>query len=476
VKEFQNADPLRVAVAGASGFIGKALISDLTQHDDVHVVALSRQSRSDQGPKVEARAVDFFSLYQAELGLMGCSVAIYLLHSMTPSNRLSQGSFEDFDFILADNFARAASRAGVKQIIYVGGMIAEGAPELSRHLRSRLEVEDVLGSYGIPLTSVRCSLIIGAEGSSFLILKKLVQRLPSMLLPAWCKTECQPIALQDVVLTLRAIIKKPDLTPKSYDLGAPEVMTYRGLIEEAVKASGLRRRLIDVPAVPLFLSKLWVRIVTGASRSLVYPLVDSLKHPMTVRPDHRIPTEIIDHYTPIANALKEAMLHIESRKVRINSLPRRKVRDEKLVKSVQRLQLPSGSTAYAVARLYFKWLSMFFNGLINVQLNQNTARFCLLDMNPPLLQLELSPDRSTPDRQLFYITGGVLVTPHNGARLEFRESPLGGAIFAAIHDFKPALPWWIYRISQAPFHRFVMWSFGRFLSRLGSRRQRSRST
>lgn len=468
------ADPnsTSVALAGASGFIGRGLVAKLLEETPHNVVALSRCGKFDPHPRLEMRAVDFFSLAQAEASLRGCDVAIYLLHSMVPSNRLSQGRFEDFDFILADNFARAARGAGVKHIIYVGGMIGDTSGELSRHLKSRLEVEHVLAASGIPLTALRCSLIIGASGSSFIILKKLVQRLPTMLLPAWCMTPCQPVSLKDVLKALVALINQNPVACHSYDLGAPGSLTYRRLIELAVENAGLKRKLIDVPAVPLALSKLWVRVVTGASRSLVYPLVDSLAHPMTVRPGHEIPSELVTSFEPIPLALTNAMQAQSPQRVRLTSLPRRNVRQGNLVKSVQRLVLPHKLDAYTVAGLYFKWLSRFFNGLIDVRLHDRTARFHIALMSRPLLELTYSPDRSARDRQLYYITGGLLARKQERARLEFRESPLGDAVFAAIHDFRPALPWWLYRMTQAPFHWFVMWSFGRFLQSIHMRNMR----
>ncbi|MFM8230130.1 MAG: NAD-dependent epimerase/dehydratase family protein, partial [Chthoniobacterales bacterium] len=162
-----------VVVAGASGFVGMALLPVLAENFDV--VALSR-SANPELPRVRWTRCDLFSLLQTERALQGADYVVYLVHSMLPA-RLTQARFEDMDFILADNFARSAARAGVKQIVYLGGIIPNDA-QLSRHLASRLEVERVLSARGVPVTSLRAGLIVGPRGSSFRIMLRLVRRSP----------------------------------------------------------------------------------------------------------------------------------------------------------------------------------------------------------------------------------------------------------------------------------------------------------
>lgn len=467
----QNHESLRIAVTGATGFIGEAFIKQLVETTDHTVFALSRSRRNYNHERVIGKKVDFFSLRESEEALADCDVGIYLLHSMSPSNRLSQGSFEDFDFILADNFARAAKVNGLKQIIYVGGIVDENKRNLSRHLRSRLEVEDTLRSYGVPVTALRSSLVIGAKGSSFIILKKLVSRLPSMTLPSWVRTQCQPIYVDDLVQIMRSCVNNSKVFSRTFDCGHPDVMTYRDLIVLTAKHLRVKRKLIDLPYIPLALSKLWVRLVTGASKSLVYPLVDSLDMAMVNSEERQLCQSITPSFTSIDDAIKESVQVKLSQKRVLTSKPTAQVKERNEVKSVQRLPLPEGYDAYHIAKWYFKWLPRFFTRIITVHNFGKKSNFYLFSYYKPMLSLVFLPSRSTPERQVFLITGGLLAKPSSKGRLEFREDPGGKFVFAAIHDYRPRLPWWIYRISQAVVHKFVMWSFGKFLGRVDERKK-----
>ena len=160
-----------IVIAGATGFVGRALAPALAP--TARVIGLSRGARTPDSVYAEWRACDLFSLLDAEHALEGADVAFYLVHSMMPSAHLTQGHFRDLDLVCADNFARAAKSRGVRQIIYLGGLVPEGGA-LSPHLESRLEVERALGAYGVPVTSLRAGLVIGAGGSSFAMLQRAV--------------------------------------------------------------------------------------------------------------------------------------------------------------------------------------------------------------------------------------------------------------------------------------------------------------
>ena len=295
-----------------------------------------------------------------------------------------------------------------------------------------------------------------------------------MVLPSWVKTRCQPIFIDDLVKIMCSCLANDICFGKVYDCGNPEVSSYRELIELTAKHLKIKRKLLNFPYVPLTLSKLWVSLVTGASKSLVYPLIDSLNMEMINHPDHKLEPSITPSFTPLDLAIEKAVAEKLPQKKLISSRPIKQVVARSEVKSVQRLPLPTGFDAYRVAKWYFKWLPRFFTHIITVRNENHHSHFYLFNYRKPMLSLIYLPSRSTSGRQLFLITGGLLSRPNNRGRLEFRVNAKGKAAFAAIHDYSPNLPWWIYRISQAQIHRFVMSRFARFLCRIAKRNKEVR--
>jgi uncharacterized protein YbjT (DUF2867 family) len=400
-----------------------------------------------------------FSLLDAERALQGADVGIYLVHSMLPSARLTQGHFSDFDLIAADNFARAAKAVGIKRIIYLGGLIPDlPVSQLSAHLRSRYEVEEVFCHSGIPTTILRAGLIIGAEGSSFQIMYRLVNRLPVMLCPAWTHTQTQPVDLSDVVKVIAEEAQKRDETSRMMDIGCAQVMSYLSMMQTLSSLLKTKRRFLSFPAVPFWLSYRWVTFITGSPRELVAPLIQSLRYPMTLRKDYArvLPT---DFESSLKNAVGLAKGSTEPAAFR-----QTKHSTERDVRSVIRLHLPKDKTALSVAREYGRWLPGFMGRLIQVEPDASGRfHFRLIGMKTPLLILKWEPTRSSSSRQLFYIRGGLLAYDQGRGRLEFREVLNGRFILSAIHDFRPRLPWLIYRWTQALLHLWVMRSFDRHL-------------
>ncbi len=460
---------MRIAVTGSRGFVGQGLVDFILDKTEHEIVALSRRDIKSKNPRIEFRKVDFFSMREAELALRDCDVGVYLIHSMLPSNRLNQGSFADFDFLLADNFSRAAKKNKLQQILYVGGIFPDDQVSISKHLHSRREVEGVLASSGVPVTVLRSSLIIGSRGSSFLMLKKLVYRLPSMGLPAWANTLCQPIYIHDLLHIVHGCLMNKSTYNQSFDCGSPEVLSYRQLIAVTAKTAGLKRRLVDLPNIPVWFSKLWVCLITGASSKLVSPLVDSLTTPMLVAADRKIPDSLEPPYTSMTDAIGASLPNKAGKRETLHSHPNKAVRSRNEVRSVQRLPAPNGLDALAVSEQYLSWLPKFFSGVVYVESTNSEVHFKLLSFKSVLLRLSFAPDRSSPDRQLFYISGGLLAQKKQKGRLEFRVSPDSNCLFAAIHDYRPSLPWWIYLCTQALVHKFVMFRFGRYLQTLKHR-------
>jgi uncharacterized protein YbjT (DUF2867 family) len=461
-----NVKPLRVLVTGASGFIGGRLIQALAPDHEVIALRRAAPSDSDRGGPIEWRSCDLYSLVQTEAAVRGADVAVYLVHSMLPTARLTQASFEDTDVLLADNFARACERNGIQRIVYLGGLVPpEG--DLSPHLLSRLEVEKVLASRGASVVSLRAGLILGGEGSSFQILMTLVKRLPVMICPAWTRSLTQPIAVEDTLRLLRYAIEHSELPAGSYDIGGRERLSYQQLMAVTAEALGVRRRFYSVPFFSPGLSLLWVRLITGASRNLISPLVQSLKHEMTVRNEALLklagPSE-----KPLRESLRQALAGARPLLRQATQLRLGFLRARTEVRSIQRLPLPTGWDAKRIALGYFNWLPRFLAPLVQVrERGEGLWSFRLLGLPLDLLRLKDAGPRSFPDRSLFWIVGGLLVAKDSPAtaRLEFRLVRGESFFLAAIHEFKPRLPWLVYRWTQAKIHLWVMRAFGRHLAR-----------
>ncbi|AZB44730.1 NAD-dependent epimerase/dehydratase family protein [Bacillus sp. FJAT-42376] len=458
----------KIALTGASGYIGNNLLQKLTGYSDV--IALSRNGDDRENSEhVEWRSCDLYSLDSAEKGLEGADYAVYLVHSMMPSAKLTQAKFEDMDLILADNFARAAKKNGIKQIIYMSGIIPQDTEELSRHLKSRLEVEKVLGAYGTPVTTIRAGLIVGPKGSSFPILTKLVKRLPMMLLPKWTRTKTHPIALKDVLTALKKSIGNKKLSGKSIDVGGPEVMTYEEMMIQTAEVMGRNPKVIEIPLMTVSLSRLWVSLITQSPKSTVYPLIESLKHPMVAQ-EENMDEEISYGQTPFKEAAKEALeeekKEQEKEKASSSSSKRSGVSD---VRSVQRILLPEGKDADWTGDHYMNWLSKLARPLLKVETNQQrVSRFKLIGFKQPIMELSYAPERSSSNRALYYITGGSFAKVIDGSRgrIEFRQIPGTQECIIAIHEYRPSLPWILYRISQAKVHIIVMYLYKRHLQHL----------
>ena len=451
-----------IVIAGASGFIGRWFMK--RYQDDYNFIALSRHryAPDENQPNVEWRQVELYSLSNTQQALRGADYAIYLVHSMHPSTRLHQGDFEDTDLLLADNFGRAAAANGIRQILFMGGILPEDEQidELSRHLRSRWEVEKTLGQAGVPVTALRAGIIVGAGGSSFNMIRKLIERLPVLICPAWCQSQTSPVALSDALRMLRYCVGNEEAYGRHFDISGPNDTNYMDMLRTVAELMGKKRIIRPVSFFSPGFSKFWVSLFTGSSRELVSPLVESLRHAMVARPNELLEQfpDRLDFRTAARRALhgKEALPDLPER------LPDDRT-ERNTVRSVQRLPNPGCHTATYVARIYQRWLPIFFRTLINVDSAEDHSVFRFWRV--PLLQLQFIPDRSDDERQLFYITGGKLVKRKDYGWLEFRRVLGGRYVISAIHEFVPALPWYLYVTTQARAHAIVMERFGKYLAR-----------
>ncbi len=456
----------RIVVAGASGYIGKALLPKLlTKFPQAEIIALSRTQQESEDPRVVWKACDLFSLKSIEEALpIQADLAFYLVHSMGPTAQLDQGSFADYDLILADNFARALKAAGIGHVIYLGGLIPETREQslhLSLHLQSRLEVEETFDQYRLPMTVFRAGLILGDAGSSFQILLKLVERLPIMICPHWTQTLTTPVDLKTVLEALVGAALDLDKVGKIYDLAGCQPLTYIEMMKQTARKLGKKRFFIAVSFFTPTLSRLWVSLITNTPKNLVYPLIESLEHTMVARESHLFQDQMPSR--SYFDMLDDASLKTYAGRSLFQFRARRRT-----VRSVQRLPLPVGKDAHWVKEEYTRWLPQFLSPMIRVRIEDPRAFFSLFFNSWVFLVLKLNAERSRQDRQLLYITHGILVSKENRGRLEFREVLNRRFVLAAIHDYTPSLPWYIYVASQAVLHLFVMKAFARHLRRAGN--------
>ena len=245
-------------------------------------------------------------------------------------------------------------------------------------------------------------------------------------------------------------------------------MTYKSMMEKTAEVAGKSSRMLDVPFFSLSLSRLWLRLVTQTPKEIVYPLVESLKHPMVVNPKHYM-EGISDGKIPFVQAAREAL----EAEMKEKEAPKKKSSMGPLkqdVRSVQRIALPHSWTADETARYYVKWLSTFLNPWVKTEVDdQLNCRIGFLG-DRTLLELSYSADRSTKDRSLYYITGGLLMDPDSNerGRMEFRKIPGSNEVIIAIHDYLPSIPWFVYYVTQANMHAFVMSCFRHHMYKLGA--------
>ncbi len=289
----------RILVTGAGGFIGRRLVSELLTRG--YRVRCMVRRPTDLPAGVEQMQGDLLKPDSLPAVLEGVTTAYYLVHSMGAG----KGDFAEQDRQAARNFVAAADAAGLQRAIYLGGL-GETGDNLSHHLASRLEVANILQTGHFSTTFLRAAVIIGFGGSSYEMVHSLVQRLPVMITPRWVATRNQPIAVGDVIAYLAGCLEEPKTAGETFDIGGPEILTYKEMMERFAAVEGKRLWIIPVPVLTPKLSSYWVGLVTPVKAAIAIALIEGLKNEVICR-DNRIRELIPIRLTPFDEAIQTAL-------------------------------------------------------------------------------------------------------------------------------------------------------------------------
>ena len=291
---------MHVLVTGATGFVGSRLVEPLIEAGN-EVRVFVRDAADYRGPRgAEIYEGDLLEPETIPPALEGVDAVYYLVHSMK-----SGGEFEEMDRKLAANVRDAVSESNANRVIYLGGLGSE-KDDLSGHLRSRREVEYVLEEGNYDLTALRAAVIIGEESASFELIEQLTARLPVMITPRWVRTDCQPIAIDDVISYLVGVLESPETAGKTLEIGGPEVLSYQSMLHTTADILGKSLYILPVPVLTPTLSAYWVGLVTDVPREVAYPLAAGLKNPVVVT-DDRIGRYVDVDPTPFETAVRQAL-------------------------------------------------------------------------------------------------------------------------------------------------------------------------
>ncbi|MFP4258394.1 MAG: SDR family oxidoreductase [Desulfovermiculus sp.] len=304
-----------ILVLGATGYVGGRLVPRLL--DQGYAVRAGARSIAklscrpfSQHPRLELAGVDVLDESSLEQALSGCQAAFYLVHSMQAKG----GHFRNLDQDAARNMVRAAQKTALKRIIYLGGL-GDDADDLSEHLRSRYEVGRILQEGPVPTTFLRAAILLGSGSASFELIRYLVDRLPIMTTPRWVFTESQPIAVSNVLTYLTGCLQGEATSGKTFEIGGPDILSYKELFDIYAHEAGLRKRIIiPIPLLSPRLSAAWIHLVTPVPAGIAKPLIDGLRNRVVCR-ENRIRDLIPQDLLTCRQAIREALQKIEQQKV-----------------------------------------------------------------------------------------------------------------------------------------------------------------
>jgi uncharacterized protein YbjT (DUF2867 family) len=303
---------MKILLTGATGYIAQRLLPVLLK-DGYEVICCVRDKNrfnplKYSTPLLQVIEVDFLDKTTLTRIPADIDVAYYLIHSMAATT----GDFTDLEKISANNFKETMESTHVRQVIYLSGIVNE--EKLSKHLLSRKEVENILSAGSFPLTTLRAGIIVGSGSASFEIIRDLVEKLPVMITPRWLNTAAQPIAIRNVVEFLSGVLLHPQTFNESFDIGGPEILTYREMLLRFARVRGLKRTIIVVPVMTPKLSSYWLYFVTSTSYSLAVNLVNSMKIEVVCK-ENRLKDLLGIHLIDYDKAIQLAFGKIEQNQV-----------------------------------------------------------------------------------------------------------------------------------------------------------------
>jgi uncharacterized protein YbjT (DUF2867 family) len=291
---------MKILITGTTGYIAQRLLPVLLQDGHNVVCCVRDKSRFNiqkyNSANLSVIEVDFLNLESLSVIPHDIDIAYYFIHSMATQT----GNFENMESICANNFRTIIQNTNAVQVIFLSGIIND--PELSKHLSSRKNVEEILSGSKFALTTLRAGIIVGSGSASFEIIRDLVEKLPVMITPRWLKTKCQPIAIRNVVEFLKGVAGKQETFNKSYDIGGPDILDYKEMLLRFAAIRGLRRRIFVVPVMTPKISSYWLYFVTATSYTLAKNLVNSMKIEVVCRENNlasSLGIELIDYDTSI---------------------------------------------------------------------------------------------------------------------------------------------------------------------------------
>ncbi len=303
---------MKILLTGVTGYIAQRLLPVLLDNGHEVVCCVRDKNRFQKknysSQKLTVIEADFLNKESLQDIPNDIDVAYYLIHSMSTQT----GDFENMEEQCATNFKNRIEQTSAKQVIYLSGI--SNTEELSKHLSSRKNVETVLMSANFSLTTLKAAIIIGSGSASFEIIRDLVEKLPFMITPRWLQTKCQPIAIRNVVEFLIGVVGQSETYNKSYDIGGPDVLSYKEILLRFAKIRGLKRRIVIVPVMTPKISSYWLYFVTATSYSLAKNLVNSMKIEVTCQPNNLaklLGIKLIDY----DSAIKMAFDKIEQNQV-----------------------------------------------------------------------------------------------------------------------------------------------------------------